>query len=82
MIRYYDQKTTQCDDCFFYQPGEYTDGRPYMACRQYGYIISDKKPVTDEKCEKFVSHDAHEREEQMRQRVRSMRELARQKRRK
>ena len=77
MIRWYDQKTTSCDDCFFYQPGSFPDGTPYMACRQYGYIFHEEKPVTDEACEKHISRDAYNRQLEAQKTARSMRDLRR-----
>lgn len=77
MIRWYDQKTTSCDDCFFYQPGSFPDGTPYMACRQYGYVLTDTKPATDEACEKHVSRDAYNRQLEAQKTARSMRDLQR-----
>ncbi len=77
MIRWYDQKTISCDNCFYCQPGNYPDGRPYLACRQYGYILTDKKPVTDEACEKFVSRSDYNKRLEAQRTARSMRDLQR-----
>lgn len=75
MTRYYDQKTVQCRDCMFYQPGEYPNGVPYMACRAYGYILHDDKPATDEPCDKFVSEADAESKRLDAMRARSIRQL-------
>ena len=74
MTRYFDQPTTQCEDCALRQPGTMPDGTPYLACRGYGYILHYDKPVTDEHCERHASQEEVERQ----QRTNSLREMQRQ----
>ena len=77
MTRYYDQPTTQCCDCRFWQDGSFPNGTPYKACRRYGYLLHYDKPVTDEKCDGFSSQAEYDRQAEMQRTARSMRDLAR-----
>jgi len=77
MTRYYDQRTTQCSSCALCVQDSFPDGTTYDACRGYGYILHDDKPVTDERCERYATHEDVERQ----QRANSLREMQRQQRR-
>lgn len=77
MERYYDQKTIQCDGCFFYRPGQYLDGRPYMACGRYAIILSETKPVTDEPCPGFLTPERGRLEQERQQQLMAAKKAAR-----
>lgn len=77
MIRYYDQPTVQCDSCTYHVRDAYPNGTPYWACRAYGYILHEDKPVTDEPCDRYVNSEAQAQEEARRRQARSMRDLGR-----
>ena len=56
MGKYYDEKCEQCEQgCHYHAFDSYPDGRPYEACRHYGYILHPEKGITKEPCPGFIS---------------------------
>lgn len=53
MEKYYDQSCPDCDNCGWFGQGNYPDGRPYIKCGWFGYILHEK---VDAKCPGFMSH--------------------------
>lgn len=63
-MKYYDEQCRQCPDCYYYQDGKYSDGKAYMACRYYGYILHPEKGISEEECNGFKTEAQYKREQE------------------
>ena len=64
MTKYYDEKCLLCERCFYHAFGNYPDGRPYEACRFFGYILHPEKGISEEDCTGFITpEDKRKRDE-------------------
>lgn len=41
MAKYYDQSCPDCNSCGWFGRGQYPNGKPYIRCEWFGYILHD-----------------------------------------
>lgn len=64
MNKYYDEKCELCDkDCHYLANDNFPNGKPYEACRFYGYILHPEKGISKEDCKGYISEQKWQAQE-------------------
>lgn len=69
MAKYYDEQCLLCEGCHFFGDGVFPNGKPYKACRRYGYILHPEKGVSLENCTGFRTEEQWRTEEKLKEKL-------------
>lgn len=62
MTNDYDRACVQCVACYHLVGDSYPNGKPYKACRRYGYILHSYKGISLEQCDGYQTEEMYKAE--------------------